>query len=177
MEISIGSKIKHIPSGNIITISKINPKSYTGSLIDNQFQKVRVQKTDCIPYIEPPKQKSFYDIYREMVSKKAETLPPFPKETSQSILWLKAAILEKAKISDLERDSNYYTVETGEKFGFSEHYLNLLMEIAYDIGHRNATENLTKIHKSSTDSMKSALDKIKNALDDANWIEYPDTDY
>lgn len=49
MEISIGTKVKHIPSGDIVTITKINQKTYTGQSIQHPNAKqVRVNKTNCV---------------------------------------------------------------------------------------------------------------------------------
>lgn len=129
----------------------------------------------------PPKEKTFYEIYRERTIEMAKKLPAFPKETDQAILWLKSAIIEKVNTSDNIDESAIYTFrktnagqEGGGKFGFSEQYVNLLMEMAYNEGRRRATEEVTQSNKRSIDTMKAALDKIKDALDDADWIEYPE---
>ena len=53
MQIIINSKVKHIPSGDIITVKKINVKTYTGdSTLHPLARQVRVKKEDCIFYNE-----------------------------------------------------------------------------------------------------------------------------
>ena len=51
MEIKIGSKVRHIPSGDIFTVDKINPMSYVSKNV-NGWKQVRLQKKDCIPYTD-----------------------------------------------------------------------------------------------------------------------------
>ncbi len=181
--IEIGSKVKHLPSGDICKVLKINDKTYKVSRLRKGYttiyEDVLVKKADCEFYVEPPKVKSPYELYRERVAEGAAKLPPLPKETSQSVLWLKAMIIEKVEKS-AEKNPDLYTFRKTEngnefaKFGFSEHYVNLLMQMAYDAGHKRASTDLTDNYNRSTKLMKTALDKIKDALDDADWIEYPD---
>lgn len=129
---------------------------------------------------KPTKEKSFYEIYREKVIEMAKKLPALPKETSQTIIWLKSAVIEKIQNIDKVTDPSIYTFRKNEdnpenkKFGFSEQYVNLLMEMAYNEGRDRATLELTESHNRAADKMKAALHKIKDALDDADWIEYPD---
>jgi hypothetical protein len=171
MEITIGSKVKHIPSGDIVTVEKINPKSYLGSSVLHPFAKVRPLKSDCEIYIEPVKEKSFYEKMRERNIEDANKLPASPKEIGQHLLWLKAAAIYRIETLDKRTDDKIYTfkqkVGTDDygKFGFSEHYLNLLMHYAYEAGKNNATESLTRTFTQSTNSMKHAIDAIINALD------------
>jgi hypothetical protein len=54
MEISIDSKVKHLPSGDIFTVDKINPKTYVAKNV-NGWKQVRLQKNDCELYVEPIK--------------------------------------------------------------------------------------------------------------------------
>lgn len=49
--------------------------------------------------------------------------------------------------------------------------------MAYDAGHKRATDDLTKRYNESSATMKKALDTIKDALDNADWIEYPQYEY
>jgi len=51
-EIKIGSKVKHIPSGDVFTVDKINPTYYLAKNV-NGWRQVRIQKSDVEPYIEP----------------------------------------------------------------------------------------------------------------------------
>jgi hypothetical protein len=96
MEITIGSKVKHIPSGDLFTVDKINPKSYVAKNV-NGWKQVRLQKTDCELYIEPVKEKSFYEMMRERNMEDAEKLPTSPKEVGQHILWLKMAVIDRVE--------------------------------------------------------------------------------
>jgi len=184
MEIQVSKKVKHIPTGDIVTVVKINRKTLEGTKpgkdIDWLTDKVKVNISECEPYIDPPKEKSFYEMMKERNLEDAKKLKTTPKEIPQHILWLKQAAIERIEKIDKRLDDKIYTFKkkVGDddygKFGFSEHYLNLMMHIAYEEGQKNATDRLTRNFESSTDSMRKALDKIKDALDDADWIEYPD---
>lgn len=181
MNFKINDKVKHLPTGDIIKIDKITKvfihgyTSNTDSWWDSDRVKVRV--ADCETYIEPPKPKSNYDIMKERVVEKAKTLPAIPTDISQHILWLKMAIVEKVENIDKIEDENVTTFRSGDKFGFTEYYVNILMEMAYNAGHKQATDDLTKSYENSAKSMKNALDKIKDALDDADWIEYSENNW
>ena len=61
------------------------------------------------------------------------------------------------------------------KFGFSEHYVNLLMHYAYEAGKNNTTDRLTKTFTESTNRMKHAIDSIVNALDTNDLL--PENEY
>jgi len=165
MEIVIGSKVKHLPSGDILTVEKINPKSYAGKFT-NGWRTVRVDKTDCEIYIEPKKEKSFYDIMRERNMEDAKKLPVSPKEIGQHILWLKMAVIDRVEKIENLKDDKIQTFRSGEKFGFTEHYVNLLMHYAYEAGKKNATDSLTRHFTETTKDMKNAMDSIIKALDD-----------
>lgn len=53
MEITLNSKVKHIPSGDIITVAKINRVTFTGTSANKPYVKsVRVLKKDCYSYVE-----------------------------------------------------------------------------------------------------------------------------
>lgn len=182
MEISIGTKVKHIPSGDIVTITKINPKTYAGKSTQHSYsQQVRVNKTDCEIYIEPVKEKSFYDKMRERNMEDAKKLPKSPKDIGQHILWLKMAVIDRVEKIENLVDDKIYTFKQKEngddygKFGFSEHYVNLLMHYAYEAGKQNATANLTKSFTEQTNQMKHAIDAIVNALDTNDLL--PDNEY
>jgi hypothetical protein len=170
MEITIGSKVKHIPSGDIFTIDKINPKTYVAKNV-NGWKQIRIQKSDCELYVEPVKEKSFYDKMRERNMEDAKALPPTPKDVDQHILWLKMAVIDRVdKIENIIGDK-IYTFKTGKfedtdyKFGFSEQYVNLLMHYAYEAGKKRATDDLTRQFTESTKYMKNAIDSIVHALD------------
>ncbi len=49
---NVGDRILHLPSGDIIEITKVNQKTYTGkSLVAHKAAKqVRANKADCVPH-------------------------------------------------------------------------------------------------------------------------------
>jgi hypothetical protein len=69
------------------------------------------------------------------------------------------------KIENLT-DDKLKTFRSGETFGFTEPYVNLLMHYAYEAGTKNATDTLTRHFDESTRDMKTAMDSIIKALDD-----------
>lgn len=179
MEIKIGSKLKHIPSGDIVTVTKINQKTYTGKSAQHPYSKqVRVEKDDCEIYVEPVKEKSFYDKMRERNMEDAKALPPAPKEIGQHILWLKMAIIDRVEKIENLISADLCTFRSGKsgdenyKFGFTEHYVNLLMHYAYEAGKKNATDSLTRHYEVTTRDMKTAIDSIVKALDDNGLLPY-----
>jgi hypothetical protein len=173
MEIKIGSKVKHIPSGDIFTVDKINPKSYVAKNV-NSWKQVRMQKSDCELYVEPPKEKSPYQIMRERNMEDAKKLPVSPKEIGQHILWLKMAVIDRIERIEEIKDDKICTFRSGEKFGFTEPYVNLLMHYAYEAGEKAATDNLTRRFEVTTRDMKTAMDSIIKALDDNGLLPYED---
>jgi hypothetical protein len=177
MEITIGSKVKHIPSGDIVTVEKINPKSYLGSSTQHPYSKVRPLKSDCEIYIEPVKEKSFYDKMRERNMDDAKKLPPSPKEVGQHILWLKMAVIDRVEKIENLTDDKIQTFRSGEKFGFTENYVNILIHYAYEAGKKQATDNLTRHFEVTTRDMKTAMDSIIKALDDNGLLPYEDNSY
>jgi len=176
MEIAIGSKVKHIPSGDLFTVDKINPKSYVAKNV-NGWKQVRLQKTDCELFIEPVKEKSFYEMMRERNMEDAEKLPTSPKEVGQHILWLKMAVIDRVEKIEKITDEKLCTFRSGEKFGFTEPYVNLLMHYAYEAGKKNATDSLTRHFEVTTRDMKTAMDSIIKALDDNGLLPYEDNSY
>jgi hypothetical protein len=176
MEITIGTKVKHIPSGDIFTIDKINPKTYVAKNV-NGWKQVRIQKSDCEIYIEPKKEKSFYEIMRERNMEDAKKLSQSPKEVGQHILWLKMAVIDRVEKIENLKDDKLCTFKQGEKFGFTEPYVNLLMHYAYEAGKKNATDSLTRHFTETTRDMKTAMDSIIKALDDNGLLPYEDNNY
>jgi hypothetical protein len=176
MKIEINSKVKHIPSGDIIIV-KSKTKIFVRGIIKDHEQDwlcdkpTKVRITECESYVEPPKEKSFYDKMRERNIEEANKLPESPKDIDQHILWLKAAAIYRIETLDKRIDDKIYTFKqkVGDdnygKFGFSEHYLNLLMNYAYEAGKKNATESLTRHFNESTKNMKDAIESIVHALD------------
>ena len=169
--------VKHIKKDRIGEIIKNNSKTYTVKTLKNGYttiyEEVLWKKQDTESYIEPIKEKSFYDKMREKNMEDAKNLPTTPKEASQAILYLKMAIIDRVeKIENRTTDKLCTFREPSGRFGFTEEYVNILMQVAYDEGHKRATKDLTSTYNNSTIRMKNALDKIKDALDDADWIEY-----
>ncbi len=138
------------------------------------YEEVLWGKNLCVEYIEPVKEKSFYDKMRERNMEDAKNLPTTPKEVSQTILWLKMAIIDRVEEIENRKDIFTFRDKTNDRFGFTENYVDVLMQMAYDEGHKRATEDLKSRHENSSKTMKAALDKIKDALDDADWIDYPE---
>ena len=185
MEILIGSKVKHIPSGNVIEIESFTKVFIKGTVIDPNnpewfsYELVKVRISDCETYIEPVKEKSFYDKMRERNMVDAKKLSPTPKNIDQHILWLKMAVIYRVeKIENLGSDK-ICTFKSKEdaKFGFTEDYVNLLMHYAYEAGKQNATNNLTKSFTVQTNQMKNAIDSIVNALDINDLLPDNDNEY
>jgi len=76
----------------------------------------------------------WYDNYRERIRKEAENVKPVD-EVSQQVLQLKAIGSEA-----FENDDNHYTFSSGDKFGFSEQFVNQLMQFAFDQGRKDVDE-------------------------------------
>ncbi len=178
MEITIGTKVKHLPSGDIITVTKINQVTYTGkSEMHPHAKYVRSKKDECIPYVEPQREKSPYDIMRERNMEDAKKLPQSPKEIGQHILWLKMAVIDRVEQIEKLKDDKIQTFRSGEKFGFTEPYVNLLMHYAYEAGEKRATELLSRGFNESTKDLKAAISSIVRALDDNGLLPYEDNSY
>ena len=114
-------------------------------------------------------EKSNYEIYREKVAESAKSYPNPPKEVDQTILWIKAIATEKIELSEAYgEDKGVFTFRDGERFGFSEKYLNLLLHYAYERGKAVREDDF----KRQTADMTKALDDIKDALENVGWIDY-----
>lgn len=187
MEIKIDNKVKHIPTGNIVKIKSFTKVFIQGIIIDPNYpdfysgESTKVRISECETYIEPVKEKSFYDKMRERNMEDAKKLPKSPKDIGQHILWLKMAVIDRVEKIENLVDDKIYTFKQkvkGDdygKFGFSEHYVNLLMHYAYEAGKQNATNSLTKSFTEQTNQMKHAIDAIVNALDTNDLL--PDNEY
>lgn len=188
MKISIGTKVKHIPTGDIVIV-KSKTKVFIQGMIKDQEQDwmcdkpVKVRITECQPYTEPPKEKSAYDKMRERNMEDAKALPPTPKDIGQHILWLKMAVIDRVEKIENLTSKEICTFRTGKsgdedsRFGFTEHYVNLLMHYAYEAGKKNATDSLTRNFEVTTRDMKTALDSIVKALDDNGLLPYEENNY
>jgi hypothetical protein len=134
-------------------------------------------------------EKSFYETYRERVKEGALKLDKAPKEIPQNILWLKSIVIERIEEIDNGLSDTIFCFRThnrkeislsesmkldkseGEsKFGFSEHYVNLLMHYAYEAGKKSREDDFNR----ATESMNKALEAITEIVDRAGYIEYPE---
>jgi hypothetical protein len=185
MEITIGSKVKHTSTGNIVKVKSSTKVFIQGTIIDPNYpdfysgESTKVRISECETYIEPIKEKSFYDKMRERNMEDAKKLSPSPKDIDQHILWLKMAVIDRVeKIENLIDDKTYTfrkKENDNDKFGFSEHYVNLLMHYAYEAGKKNATDRLTRNFEERIKQSKNAIDSIVKALDDNDLL--PDNEY
>jgi hypothetical protein len=175
MNIAINSKVKHIPTGHIVKIKSFTKVFIQGIIIDPAYPdwysdvSTKVRISECGTYIEPPKEKSAYEIMKERSMESAKKLSSTPKDIGQHILWLKMAVIDRVEKIENLKDPEICTFRSrGEdgKFGFTEQYVNLLMHYAYEAGKQNATDRLTRHFTESTTAMKNAIDSIVNALDD-----------
>jgi hypothetical protein len=171
MKIEINSKVKHIPSGHIVKIKSATKILIQGIIIDPSLpdwysdESIKVRITECEPYIEPPKEKSSYDKMRERNMEDAKKLEPTPKDIGQHILWLKMAVIDRVEKIENLTDDKIQTFRSGEKFGFTEHYVNLLMHYAYEAGKKNEGDRLTRYYERENRDMKNAIESIVKALD------------
>jgi hypothetical protein len=175
MEIKIGSKVKHIPTGKIVTVKSKTKVFIQGTIPDEEVdwmvgRSVKVRITECETYIEPPKEKSAYEKMRERNMEDAKKLTPVPKEIGQHILWLKLAVTDRVEKIENLTDNELKTFRSEGTFGFTEPYVNLLMHYAYEAGKKNATDSLTRHFNESTKNMKAAIDAIVTALDDNDLL-------
>ena len=134
-------------------------------------------------------EKSFYEIYRERVKNEAIKLDKAPKEIPQHILWLKSIAIERVEEIDkgINDDICTFRVHNGKeislssamkldksegnyKFGFSEQYVNILMNYAYEAGMKSREDSF----KRETENMSKTLERITSILDEAGYIEYPE---
>ena len=132
-------------------------------------------------------EKSPYEIYRERVKEGATKLDKAPKEIPQNILWLKSMAIERIEEIDngISDKVNTFRVLDGKevsltqamnaekegksyKFGFTEHYVNLLMHYAYEAGKKSREDDF----KRATERMNKALEDITHIVDEAGYIEY-----
>jgi hypothetical protein len=181
MTIEIGSKVKHIPSGNIITIKSKTKVFIQGNIHDPEAtwmlgDSVKVRISECESYIDPPKEKSFYDKMRERNMEDAKNLSPIPKDVDQHILWLKMAVTDRVEKIENLASSEIQTFRSGEKFGFTEQYVNILMHYAYEAGKKRATDDLTSSFNKQTARMKAAIEGIVSSLDANDLLPECDCD-
>lgn len=131
-------------------------------------------------------EKSFYETFRERVKDMAARLEKAPKEIPQHILWLKSAAIERIEeVDKLTKKDDVYTFRVNKgkeislaeamqlskdevyKFGFSEHYVNLLMHYAYEAGRNSREED----YRRSTERMNKALESIAEIIQEAGYGE------
>jgi len=175
MEIKIGSLVKHIPTGNIIEVKSKSKFYLTGNTRNNPHdwipgESLKVRISECETYIMPPKEKSPYDKMRERNMEDAKKLESTPKDIGQHILWLKMAVIDRVEKIENLTDDKIQTFRSGEKFGFTEQYVNLLMHYSYEAGKKNATERLTRNFEERIQQSKNAIDSIISVLDDNDLL-------
>jgi hypothetical protein len=184
-----GSKVKHLPSGKIIKIESMTKVFVRGKIIDTNYpdyfscESTKVRINECEPYIETPKEKTPYEKMRERNMEDAKKLTPIPEAVGQHILWLKMAVIDRVEKIDNKISKEIYTFrkkENGDefsKFGFSEHYVNILMHYAYEAGKNNATERLTRNFEERIKQSKTAIDAIIDVLDNNGLLPENDCNY
>jgi hypothetical protein len=80
------------------------------------------------------------------------------------------AVIDRVEKIENLTDDKIQTFRSGEKFGFTEHYVNLLMHYAYEAGKKNATERLTRNFEERIQQSKNAIDSIISVLDDNDLL-------
>lgn len=123
--------------------------------------------------------KSVYDEYREKVLEGSKTLDKIPSKVSQRVLWLKAFATHKIDNSEFEDKYKTFTFHgknDPEAFGFTEIYVNMLMQYAYDMGKKDTENNLKTTYESRNKNLLDAVNKIKEALDDNDLLDEYDCD-
>lgn len=169
--------VKHLKTNRIGEIIKENPKTFLVKTLEEGYETIYEdilwKKQDVESYIEPIKEKSFYEKMKERNMEDAKNLPTTPKAVSQNILWLKAAILDRVEKIENRTNDDIRTFRDSitDKLGFTEEYVNILMQMAYDEGYKLAEERVEEELKNRVLNMGNALNKIKDALDDADWID------
>lgn len=112
---------------------------------------------------------------------KAKTLTDVPKNLKyfSKFNTLKMAAMEKIEADiksgkiNVEDASELHTIRDAKDiFGFTERYVNVLMEYAY----REAINGMNIKYAERAKAMRNAFDKIKDALDDVNWIDQDSQD-
>lgn len=106
---------------------------------------------------------------------KAKTLADVPKDLAyfSKFNTLKMAVMEKVEADinsgkiNKEDASELHTIrDANDTFGFTERYVNVLMEYAY----REAMDYMQKDYIARTKEMNEAFNKIVDALDEVGMI-------
>ena len=106
---------------------------------------------------------------------KAKTLADVPKDLKyfSKFNTLKMAVMEKVeadiksgKINKEDSEGLFTIRDKNDKFGFTEGYLNVMMEYAYQEAIKKMSDNYTKRAK----EMNDAFNKIVDALDEVDMI-------
>ncbi len=110
---------------------------------------------------------------------KAKTLADVPKDLKyfSKFNTLKMAVMEKVeadiksgKINKYDAEELFTIRDQNDKFGFTERYLNVMMEYAY----REAMDYMQKDYIARTKKMNEAFNKIVEALDEVGMIPCDD---
>ncbi len=124
----------------------------------------------------PVKELSWYDKLRISQKELAKTLTPVStnlKAYSSQFGNLKMAVLDRIEMDTLENKltkeelKDLETFRSGEKFGFKENLVNLLMTYAYEAG-KNSNKNS---FNARIKEMNDGFEKMKNILDDMGYID------
>ena len=106
---------------------------------------------------------------------KAKTLADVPKDLKyfSKFNTLKMAVMEKVeadiksgKINKEDSEELFTIRDKNDKFGFTERYLNVMMEYAYQEAIKKMSDNYTKRAK----EMNDAFNKIVDALDEVDML-------
>ena len=106
---------------------------------------------------------------------KAKTLADVPKDLKyfSKFNTLKMAVMEKVeadiksgKINKEDSEELFTIRDKNDKFGFTERYLNVMMEYAYQEAIKKMSDDYTKRAK----EMNDAFNKIVDALDEVDML-------
>lgn len=85
----------------------------------------------------------WYEKWRRRVKEEANKLPKTPSNVSQITLHHKAYIIERIE-QDKKDDEKVCTFKHEDKYGFSEHYVNYIIEHAYNMGKAQGSIDLKR---------------------------------
>jgi len=131
-EIKIGSKVKHIPSGDVFTVDKINPTYYLAKNV-NGWRQVRIQKSDVEPYIEPSNKLSEKD---QIAAVEKNSLSIQYIENPSEAVQLAAVRKNPYLIQFIENPTEKVQLAAVENSGYSIYYI------------KNPTEKVKQLAKS-----------------------------
>lgn len=92
----------------------------------------------------------WYENYKKSVAESAKKIK-VPKEITQDTLWQKAYITKA--IEDANPEEGIYTFSADGKFGFSERYVNYIIQISYELGRENSFADAKVIRQNMKDEI------------------------